>query len=103
MSNELPPGWVGNNSRHHVIINGISCLTELRLEVLYAPAPKGSKRYYRWELLCIGFHTVRIDGTAAGNDSGCETAEQARSEGLAAVEAYANKMLKKVAQLRESK
>jgi hypothetical protein len=85
MSNTLPPGWTGNSKCHQTEIVG------LRLIVTEFPY---STRF--WWRSIIG--NVVQDGPERGH----ETAAEARADGLAAVEAFARKLLEETAKLREA-
>jgi hypothetical protein len=87
VSNKLPPGWAGNDARHHVDI------ADLRLSVVFCAVRPGGKRRYRWNLpMGSVLLTSHVDGHAS--------AALARAEGLASVEAFARKLLEQTAQLR---
>ena len=86
MSNTLPPGWIGNNSHHHTNIAG------LRLVV------RQWERRWNWSVVAIG---PRLNATLIDSpNSGRVTAAQARADGLAAVDAFARKLLEETAKLR---
>ena len=93
MSNSLPPGWTGNDSHHRIEIAG------LWLVVAKWTANSRERRPYHWHV-----KKGRIgasDTVLICNDAGHETAAQARADGIAAVEAFARKLLEETAKLRE--
>jgi hypothetical protein len=97
MSDTLPKGWVGNDTDHHLDVLG------LRLEVhaitdnrKYLPT-FGRKTYHWYVMARVGGVGV---GLLRGPKDGHESAAQARADGLAAVEAFAKKLLEQAAQLR---
>lgn len=81
MSDTLPAGWVGSDSRHHVDIAGL-CLVV-------------SKDGVGGRCWCLKSGTEIIQ-----QHGGHETAALARADGLTAVEAFGRKIAEDAAKLR---